>query len=427
MLVPKRMGAAAAAVAGLLVLTACGGGSSADDNGPVSLRMTVWTSSEPHLKLFNEIAAQYEKTHPDVKQITFDPLPLDSYTTTLTTQMAGGKAPDLAWVFENSAPDFVTSGALAPLDDTLEQTKAYAYDDLLPSTTKLWKSDNKLYAYPFSTSPFGVFVNTDLLKKADQQTPAELIKAGKWNWQTVLEESAAVRHSTGKAGMVIRDFDYKAWDNLATFWDGWGAEAWSTDGKSCGFDRKPMVDAMTALHKAIFTDMAMPGPGTTADFFAGDAAMTVTQISRATLLEGAKFGWDLVPLPAGPSGEYAVIGQAGIGALAQGKHVQQAKDFLAYFTNPQNSAKLARYFPPPRKSQLTAENLAKSNPLLTPSQLQSVVVDGIEKGIAKPNHTDQAELAQQVRAELDPLWRPKADVGGILHGLCSRISPLLEK
>ena len=59
-----------------------------------------------------------------------------------------------------------------------------------------------------------------------------------------------------------------------------------------------MVDAMTFIHEAIFTDKAMPGPGTTADFFAGDAAMTITQISRASLLpRTSPFGWDLVPLP----------------------------------------------------------------------------------------------------------------------------------
>ena len=42
----------------------------------------------------------------------------------------------------------------------------------------------------------------------------------------------------------------------------------------------------------------MPGPGVSADFFAGDAAMTITQISRASLLpRTSQFGWDLVPLP----------------------------------------------------------------------------------------------------------------------------------
>ncbi|MGW5670985.1 hypothetical protein ACWEVO_24065, partial [Micromonospora sp. NPDC003776] len=32
---------------------------------------------------------------------------------------------------------------------------------------------------------------------------------------------------SGKAGLVIRDFDYKGWDNLSTFWTGWGAQATS--------------------------------------------------------------------------------------------------------------------------------------------------------------------------------------------------------
>ncbi|MGW2182616.1 ABC transporter substrate-binding protein [Streptomyces sp. NPDC001732] len=427
MLIRRGLATVAAAMSATLVLAACSGDGSGDDSGPVTLRMTVWTSNKPHLKLFDEIAAAYKKNHPEIKDIKFDPLPFDTYSTALTTQMTGGNAPDLAWVFETDAADFVSSGALVPLDDTLKQTSGYQYDDLLPSTTKLWKSDDKLYAYPFSTSPFGVFVNRDLLKKAGQKTPDQLIEAGKWDWPTVLAEGSEVHRSTGKAGMVIRDFEYKDWSNLATFWGGWKAEPWSADGKTCTFNSKPMVDAMTALHKGIFEDKAMPGPGESADFFTGDAAMTVTQISRASLLEGAKFQWDLVPLPAGPSGDYSVIGQAGIGVVKQGGHTKEAKDFLAYFTNPQNSAKLAAYFPPPRASQLTAENLAKTNPLLKNDQLDSVVVSGVKKGVVKPGHAGQAELAQRVRAGLDPLWKPNADVKGVLGDLCGNISQLLEK
>ncbi|MGX7671293.1 ABC transporter substrate-binding protein [Plantactinospora sp. DSM 117369] len=417
----------AAALAGMAVLAACGGGDDAGDSGPASLRMTVWTANEQHLALFNQIADEYKKSHPNVTGITFDPLPFDTYTTSLTTQIAGGNAPDLAWVFENSAPDFVSSGALLPLDEKLRSTEGYRYDDLAPGPLKLWQDDGKLYGYPFSTSPFGVFVNTDLLKAAGQRTPAELIAAGQWNWQTALGAAAAVQGETGKAGLVIRDFDYKGWDNLSTLWTGWGAAAWSEDGKSCGFASPEMVDAMTTLHKAIFVDKALPGPGTTADFFAGDAAMTVTQISRASLLKDGGFGWDLVPLPAGPKGTYAVIGQGGIGVLKQGKHTDAALDFLAYLTNPDNSTKLAQFFPPPRQSQLTAETLAKTNPKLKPEQLQKVVVDGITNGVVKPNHTGQAELSQQVRAALDPLWTPNADVKAVLDGVCAKIQPLLAK
>jgi multiple sugar transport system substrate-binding protein len=414
----KRL--AAALVATALTMTACGGGEDKGTDGPVSLRMTIWTGNADHLALFTSIADEYRKNNSNVTEIKFDTLPIETYTTGLTTQIAGGNAPDLAWVLENSAPDFVSSGALVPL--TVEGS-----DDLIPSTTKLWQTGGKLYAYPFSTSPFGVFVNNDLIKQAGQQTPAELIAANQWTWEKAYAVNAAVAAGTGKGGLVVRDFDFKTWDNLASVWGGWGAEPWSEDGKKCGFADQPMVDAMTAFHKAIFTDKAVPGPGTAPDFFAGNAAMTITQISRASLLKDSKFQWDLVPLPAGPKGTYGVIGQAGIGVLKKGKNADAAADFLAFFTNPANSAKLAQYFPPPRKSQLTAENLAKTNPLLKPEQLQKVVIEGVNIGKVKPSHTGQAELSQTVRAALDPLWKADADVRGVLGGVCSKIQPMLGK
>jgi hypothetical protein len=102
--------------------------------------------------------------------------------------------------------------------------------------------------------------------------------------------------------------------------------------------------------------------------------------------------------------------------LKQGTHAGTAADFLSFMTNPTNSAKLAQYFPPARQSQLNAETLAKTNPLLKPDQLQKVVVDGISKGVVKPSHTGQAELSQQVRASLDPLWKPDANVKSVLDG-----------
>jgi multiple sugar transport system substrate-binding protein len=395
-----KIRASLAAVVLLGGLAACGGETS---DGPITLRMTTWSNNEAHVKLFTEIAASYKQTHPDVT-VQFDALPFESYTTTVTTQIAGGNPPDLAWVLENAAPDFVSSGALAPLDGAIENES-----DLTEAATKLWRQDGKLIAYPFSTSPFGVFVNTDLV--------ASLPKP--WNWENAMAAAAKSK------GLVVRDFDYKNWDNLATIFQGWGAEAWSADGKTCGFDQPAMVDAMTFIHKSIFTDKAMPGPGTAADFFAGEAAMTVTQISRASLLKDAKFKWTLVPLPAGPKGEYSVIGQGGVGVLKKGKQADAAKDFLTFFTNAGNSAKLAQFFPPPRKSQLTAASLAKANPLLKPEQLQDVVINGIETGVVKPSHTSNAELSQTVRSALDPLWKPDADVPAVLNGVCTAIKPLL--
>lgn len=388
------------------------------------LRMAIWSANEAHLALFNGIADEYEAAHPGVN-ITFDSLPFDGYTTTLTTQIAGGNAPDLAWILETTAGDFVSSGALSPLKATFEGAADYSLADVTESALALWTAGGEIYAYPFSTSPFGMFVNNDVIKATGQKTPAELIAAGEWTWDNAEAINTAVS-AAGKQGLIVRDFDYKVWDNLAAIWNGWGASPWSADGKTCTFTEQPMVDAMTFIHKAIFTDKAIPGPGVTADFFAGDAAMTITQISRASLLPKENpFSWDLVPLPAGPAGEYAVIGQAGIGVFASGKNPQVAADFLAFFTSPENAKKLAQFFPPPRASLLTAEVLGAANPKLSAEQIEAVVIKGISTGKVKPGHAGFAEIQQTARAALDALWVPEADVPAVLKSVCDRIQPML--
>ena|SRR5215217_8269123 len=415
---------ATAATAGILLPLAWSGVSWAQD--AVNLRMTIWSANEAHLALFNEIAEGFTATHPNVS-VTFEPLPFENYTTTLTTQIAGGNPPDLAWIFETSAADFVNSGALAPLTDAFAGTEGYELDDVTDAATALWTRDGQLYAYPFSTSPFAVFVNNDLVTAAGAKTPAELIAAGEWNWDNALATAKAVADS-GKDGLVIRDFNYQTWQNLTAYWRGWGANAWSEDGKTCGFAEQPMVDAMTRLHQAIFVDGALPGPGENVDFFAGDAAMTITQISRASLLpKEDPFAWDLVPLPEGPAGSYSVIGQAGVGAFANRPNTDVAVEFLGYMTNPENSQKLAQFFPPARASLLNAETLGKTNPLLTPEQIENVVIAGISNGQVISGHTNFAQIQQTIRASLDGLWVADADVPAVLQSVCDGVAPLLAR
>jgi hypothetical protein len=68
---------------------------------------------------------------------------------------------------------------------------------------------------------------------------------------------------------------------------GWGAEPWGDKGASCEFNSPEMVDAFTFLHEAAFDKKSMPGPGTAADFFAGESDLVddhlVTQADQRDL------------------------------------------------------------------------------------------------------------------------------------------------
>jgi multiple sugar transport system substrate-binding protein len=422
----KTLAGAAMATAAMLALAACTAPApeKTAEPGSIDLRMTTWTADESQLALFQSIADDYKAAHPEIGTITFDSLPFQDYTTTVTTQIAGGQQPDLAWVLEGDAPDFVSSGALLPLTETLEAVDGYDYADISPDTTKLWLVDDELYAYPFSTSPFVVFANDDLLAAAGQPSSAELKAQGKWTWEGIAEVGAAVNAATGKQGMVIRDFDYQTWSNLSTVWGSFGAAPWSADGATCTFDAPEMQDAFEYLHEAIFTEHAYPGPGVSADFFVGDSAFTVTQISRASLIDDS-FAWNVLTLPEGPKGQQNVVGQAGIGVLAKSPHAKEAADFLAFFTNPDNAQQLAQYFPPPRTSLLNADTLAATNKKLSAEQIDEVVIKAFEGAITKPSHTGSAEIAAQVKTALDPMWQADADVASVLSGVCDAIEPLL--
>ncbi|WP_105400646.1 sugar ABC transporter substrate-binding protein [Neorhizobium sp. T7_12] len=416
---------AAIAVAVPLGISLVGSGI-ANAQDAINLRMTIWSANEAHLKLFSDIAAGFKKDHPNVT-VTYESLPFDTYTTALTTQIAGGNAPDMAWIFETAAYDFVNSGALYPLTDTLKATKGYNAEELSTTAAERWTKDGKLFAYPFSTSPFAMFVNNDLIKASGAKTPAEMIAANQWTWDNAIATASTVG-KTGKGGLIVRDFNYQIWQNLASVWNGWGASPWSADGKTCTMTEKPMVDALTFIHNAVFKNKAMPGPGESVDFFAGNAAMTITQISRASLLPKDKpFSWDLVPLPKGPAGNYALIGQAGVGVMQSGKNAKTAAEFVAYMTNPENSAKLSQFFPSARKSLLNAEVLKKTNPLLSQEQIDKVVISGIATGKVIPGHTGFAQIQQVVRSGLDAVWRPDANIPAALQQICGQIGPLLKR
>ncbi|HYF92549.1 MAG TPA: sugar ABC transporter substrate-binding protein [Symbiobacteriaceae bacterium] len=435
--------ALALVLAALMLLTAaCSGGTKAPAEekkpdaapaapAPVTLKFTVWTAADAHLKLFNDIAAEYKKLHPEVT-VNFQSISFDDYVAKVTMQLAGGDPPDAGWVLESSAPTFIQAGALMDLGAALTNNAAYDYADLSQPAMQLWVRGDKVYGVPFSTSPFFIIYNRDMFEKAGVETPDKLLARGAWTWEAFAEAAKQIKAKSpaGQFGYESIDgqgFTARTWHTLVPIIRAYGGDAWTADGTKCTVDSPEAVAAVKLYQKMVVADKSTPAPGEQADFFSGKAAMTMAQISRFSKLANAPFKWDIAPLPAGPKGAAPVVGQAAVGVFNASKHKAAAADFVAFWTNKENTAKLAAFFPPARKSVLDAGTMAKLNTQVPAASLVKAVDDGIKNGRVLPTHVEFPKIDLASRAAFEALWKPNADVQAALTGVCKAIQPLMGK
>ncbi|MFD5749652.1 ABC transporter substrate-binding protein [Streptomyces sp. NPDC127033] len=410
-----------------LFLSACSGGDTSA-SGPADLKMALWSPNKDHLALLQKVGDAYVAEHGDeVASITFEPITNPDYIAGLTTQIAGGDIPDLAWIPEASGPEFVDAGVLHDVRDTLKGTDGYDLDDILPAALAPWQDDKGgVYAYPFSNSPFALYVNEDLLKAAGQPDVAALVGTPDYTWQTISDIAAATHSKTKAVGLNIPTFIPTNWSSVTMLGDAWGAAPWSEDGATCEFASPEMIDYLTWYQKQISRGAipAVSGNAPPAAFASGDVAFSLAQLSQSGSLDDS-FEWSFLPLPAGPKGYHPIVGQAGVSVLERSSHKEQAAGFLAYLTNPTNAELLAQYFPPPRKSLLNVKTLSQAAPKLSPEEIQSAIVDVVPEASVKAQHPALSQFSDKVRAGLDSVWSG-SDVKTAVTGICEQISPTLK-
>lgn len=389
------------------------------------LRFTLWTGNDAHLAIFNKIAEGFSESHPDVT-VSFETIPAADYTQKLTFQLAGGNPPDLGWMFEDVIPGFVEAGVVEDLRPALEAAEGYELEDFSEPAMALWSQEDAIHGVPFSTSPFMIYYNKDMFDAAGLETPPELAGKGEWDMGKFREVAAALAEANSdKWGFEFKDgqgYESRILHAIMPAIRVYGGYAWR-DG-DCGFDEPEAVEAITQLHDMVFKDKSIVPPGEQGDFFSGNSAMTVNQISRASLLTDADFEWGIAPLPTGPAGASPIIGQAGIVVFSQSKKQELAQEFVAYMTNPENSELMAEFFPPARHSVLQSDTFVAANELI-PGEQMAYVGKAIEEGNVLPSHPRYAQIYAAMKPRMDALWRADADVQASLEAVCTAIEDQL--
>src|SRR5215469_9765912 len=148
----------------------------------VQIRVVVGFYSAATQGIFEGMAKDFSAAHPDV-DVKIEVVPWDNLEQRLTTDIAGGTAPDIAMIGTRWLVDFVKYDIAEPLDSyiTPDFKARFIESFLTPSTI-----NGKLYGLPVAASARAMYFNRELLTKAGIKDPPE-------NWDALVADAKKIK------------------------------------------------------------------------------------------------------------------------------------------------------------------------------------------------------------------------------------------
>lgn len=318
----SRIGAAALLAAGL-------------GQQAVAADLTFWSWRQEDRAAYQEIIADFNKLHPDVK-IKFEAFEPTSYNTILSTALAGGKGPDIMQTRAYGGIEAIAKpGYLLALDKTTVPELENIPADALAAETM--REDGKVYAVPFATQTVLILYNKDLFKTHGIQVPE--------TWDDLIAASKALK---AKGVQPFANGTATAWQNEILM----GAIAPSIYGPQFNgdlvagkatFEDKRFVDAMTKI--AELKDYFPQGftgvdyPTMQQLFISGRAAMIAAGSFEIANFrrQNPKLDIGVMATPPATKGAPRLVSlfvDGGYGINAKSEHKADAIKFIRYAASP---------------------------------------------------------------------------------------------
>ncbi|GAA4158224.1 extracellular solute-binding protein [Gryllotalpicola daejeonensis] len=263
----RQFGAITTGLGATLLLAACGTSatptsaqkaSAGDKFKKASLTFAFWGNPVRNAYT-DQIIKNYEKAHPTIT-VAQQPGEWATYWTKLSTQVAGGTAPDIIQMDQAYIAEYGGRGALADLS-TIESIDTKP----LKSTLDEGRLNGKLYGIPTGNNAYAVCVNKTLFEKAGVEVPDDKT----WTWDDYLDTAHKLTQGSGGA---FRGTNWFGADQELKIWlYQRGEDLYTKDGKLGA-----SVDNLTeffAFVQKLFTS----GDGPTNDGYATDIAAAVEQ------------------------------------------------------------------------------------------------------------------------------------------------------
>jgi multiple sugar transport system substrate-binding protein len=198
-----------------------------DPSEPTKITFASWVTVDA--PTMEALRADFQALHPTIT-VEFQDVPAEEFANRLTTQVAAGNPPDVAYLDAGDVIDFASRNALVDLTPYIEKSVAVKPEDYVDAFVEAATWEGKLYGLPIDGESTGLFYRTDLFEAAGIAAPPT-------TWEEFEETAAALTQTEGdqkQYGFII--FANEA----AYYWYPWlwqnGGEILSEDGTEIRFN-----------------------------------------------------------------------------------------------------------------------------------------------------------------------------------------------
>ena len=334
-----------------------------DPTEPTTVTFQSWVGDSPQMKKF---AAAFQKEHPNIT-IKFQNVPTGRATDKLITQVAGGNAPDVAFMDTSAVEDFSSRNALVNLDGYVAGSEIVEENDYVEGFKNGVEFEGSMFGLPYDGETTGLFYRTDMFEKAGIDEPPT-------TWEEFEEAARKLTDPAEKTyGYIV--FAPEA----AYYWYPWlwqaGGTLLSDDGKSVAFDSPEGQQAAE-----FYAGLSKYSPPDYLNLTSWDGRVAFATGKVAMYMAGTWFGgqmetefpdisgkWDVAALPEGPAGCGTTLAGDTLAILDQAENHDAAWLWIEFLSSKENMkawtfGSKETTLLPPRQSLLDDPELGKFNP-----------------------------------------------------------------
>lgn len=318
----------------------------------VHLTFAMWSDSGPaEIDAQKALLQKYMAANPNV-EIELYTHGWVGYHPQLLAMAAGEVTPDVMVIQRTYLPGFVEQGIVQPIDPWLAKESPEFRRDIVELVSGTYK--NKVYGIPIWGGPSLVEYNADMFEEAGIPQPIDLAKRNAWTWDVFVEFGRKITRDLNGDGVI----DRYMLPQLSTSEQDWYVKFRTFGADVVTADGRPFTN-MDAIQKALDfwsglslkQHIAPPGSRGTVDvdsFLKGrQTAVAYTWVSGIPnhfQMVNRTFRFEVTTPPAGPNGEFALVGGCPVAISAKTPYAQEAYRFARWYAMESGAWKL-RGFP----------------------------------------------------------------------------------